>query len=176
MNFKIKKKIESFLVQNQFDFNNNDIFIFKGFEDFFKFNNDGYLIEPVVHVFDKNGLYLEYIKPSEVIEKLSNFKKIRNNPKKNAIHIDSWINGFVNYNTLQPFVKQQNVEYYFVLSWALFVKKNENIEAIFKWYDVLQRQKLKGENIQIVLLNMDFQDSWELSTEKKEDLLKQANK
>lgn len=174
--FQNGEKIERYLVENKFEFNNSDIAIFNTFEDFFKFNNDGYLIGPVVHVFDKDGLYLEYIKISDIIEKLSNFKKIRKNPKKNAIHIDSWFNGLVNYRTLQPLVKKEKADYYFVLSWAKFFNKRENMEAIFKWYDVLQRQKLKGENIQIVLLNMDFQDSWELAPEKKVDILKQANK
>ncbi|TYB75102.1 MULTISPECIES: hypothetical protein [Bizionia] len=174
--FQNSEKIESYLVEHQLKFNNNDIVIFKVFEDFFKFNNDGYLIGPVVHVFNKDGLYLEYIKIADIIDKLANFKRIRNKPKKEALHIDSWFNGLVNYKTLQPLVKQQNTDYYFVLSWAKFFNKPENIDAVFKWYEVLERQKLKGENIQIVLLNMDFQDSWELSPEKKEDLLKQANK
>ncbi|TYB78727.1 hypothetical protein [Bizionia myxarmorum] len=174
--FQNEEKIESFLVENQLEFNREDLVIFKNFEAFLKFNNDGYLIGPVVHVFDKDGLYLEYIKISDIIDKLSNFKKIRNKPKKDAIHIDSWFNDLVNYKTLQPLQKTENNDYYFVLSWAKFFNKSKNMDALFKWYKVLQRQKIKGENIQIVLLNMDFQDYWELSPEKKEDLLKQANK
>lgn len=174
--FQNAEKLDSFLLENQFEFNTNDLVVFNTFEDFFKFNNDGYLIGPVVHVFNKDGLYLEYIKISDIIDKLANFKKIRSKPKKDAIHIDSWFNGLVNYKTLQPLSKKEKVDYFFVLSWAKFFNKSENIDALFKWYDVLLRQKLKDDNIQIVLLNMDFQDSWELSQEKKADLLKQANK
>lgn len=174
--FQNSKDIDQYLVLNQFNFNAKDIFIFESFDDFFKFNDAGYLMSPVVHVFNKDGLYLEYIKISDIIEKLSNFDKIRHKPKKNAIHIDRWLNGLINYKSLQPVIKKENTEYYFVLSWALFVKKPQNIEAIFKWYDVLLRHKLKGENIEIILLNMDFQDSWELSPEKKENMLKQVNK
>ncbi|MGY0391240.1 hypothetical protein ACW5R3_01615 [Bizionia sp. KMM 8389] len=174
--FQNSDKIESYLINNQQKFNNNNIATFKSFEDFLKFNNAGYLKGPVVHVFNKDGLYLEYIKIADVVDKLSNFKKIKNKPKKDAIHVDSWFDGLVNYKTLQPIVKQENTDFYFVLSWALFFNKPENIDAIFKWNDVLQRQKLKGEHIQIVLLNMDFQDSWELTPEKKADILKQVNK
>lgn len=166
-------------IQNQnslFEFENNDSIDKYLEENKLNCNNNGYLVGPIVHVFNSDGLYLENLKLSDVIDKLSNFKNIRKKPKKNAINIDSWINKIVNYKTLQPLLKQDNKDYYFVLNWAIFFNKDINNEALFKWYEVLERQKLNGKDIQVILINMDLQDSWDLSEEKKESILKQANK
>lgn len=174
--FQNDNSIDKYLEENKLSCNKTELFIFKNFDSFITYNNNGYLVGPIVHVFNSDGIYLENFKLSEVIDKLSNFKNIRKKPKKKAINIDSWINKIVNYKTLQPLLKQDNKDYYFVLNWAIFFNKDINNEALFKWYEVLERQKLKGKDIQIILINMDLQDSWDLSEEKKESILKQANK
>ena len=173
--FHDHESIDLYLEENQLEYNESELFIFKEFEGFYNYSNEGYLRGPVVHVFDSNGVYLEYLKVSEVIDKLSNFKNIRKRPKKDALNIDGWISRLVNYKTLTPLIKEADKDYYFVLNWGIFFNKPHNIEALFKWNEVLQRQKLNGKNIQIIVLNMDLQESWGLSPEKQMDILKQAN-
>jgi len=174
--FENDKAIEDYVETYALDFDDEDLFIFNDFEAFLKFNNEGYLLGPIVHVFNDEGLYLESIEPYEVDKKLSNFKKIKNKPSKKAIHVDHWFNNLVNYKTQEAIVKKGEADYYFVLNWAIFFKKPDSIKALSKWYKVLKRQQTdRGENIQIVLLNMDFQDSWNMSAEKREHLLKLNN-
>ncbi|QXP78692.1 MULTISPECIES: hypothetical protein [Winogradskyella] len=174
--FQNDNSIDKYLEKNKLSCDKSELFIFKNFDSFITYNNNGYLVGPIVHVFNSDGIYLENFKLSEVIDKLSNFKNIRKKPKKKAINIDSWINKIINYKTLKPLLKQDNKDYYFVLNWAIFFNKDINNEALFKWYEVLKRQKLNGKDIQVILINMDLQDSWDLSEEKKESILKQANK
>lgn len=174
--FENSQTIEEYINIHTPDFKDEDVFVFDDFESFLKFNNDGYLAGPIIHVFNGEGAYLEDIEPHEVEKKLSNFKKIKNKPSKKAILVGDWFNNLVNYKTLKPIIKKDKVDYYFVLNWALFLKKPDNIKELSKWYKVLQRQQTdRGENIQIVLLNMDFQDSWNMSKEKREHLLKVSN-
>ncbi|MDT0293067.1 hypothetical protein ACFQ3R_09670 [Mesonia ostreae] len=174
--FENSQTIEEYVNTHALDFKNEDVFVFNDFEAFIKFNNEGYLAGPLVHVFNDKGLYLESIEPYEVEKKLSNFKKIKNKPSKKAILVDDWFNNLVNYKTQEPIVKKDKVDYYFVLNWALFLKKPDSVKELSKWYKVLQRQQTdRDENIHIVLLNMDFQDSWNMSKEKREHLLKVSN-
>lgn len=174
--FENNTTIVKFLQENQLQCSGEDLFIFKTFEDFYKFNAEGFLKGPVVHVFDKNGNYLEAIAPEDAVKKMSNFNKIKSKPKKDGLNIESWLDRLVNSQTLEAINRGAGVDYYFVINWAIFFNKPEAIKAAFEWYDVLKRQQQKGENIQIVLLDMDLQDSWGLSEEKKDGILKQANK
>lgn len=174
--FQNYKSTSEYLNAGNFKYADDDLFIFENFESFYDFNGDGYLRGPVIYVFNSDGIFLEEIDPTEVEQKLSNFKRIQKKPKKNAFLIDKWLSSLVNYKTLEKIQKQENVDYYFVLNWAIFFNKPEKIKELFKWYEVLSRQKSDGQKIQIILFNMDLQDTWNLSEEKKASILSQANK
>ena len=176
--FENTETIQEFLEKNQIQFNSDDLFVFKDFDSFLKYNEESFLRGPVIHVFDKNGMYLEILNTEKKIaDKLIDLKKIKKKPNKNALNIDVWIDRLVNFKTYNTIEKQKNVDFYFVLNWGIFFNSpNDSIRDISKWYEILKRQKTNGQNIQIILFNMDFQDMWNLSNEIKEDLLKQVNK
>ncbi len=173
--FESYESVSHYLNVEQLEYDINDLYVFKTFDEFWKFNTSGFLSGPVIHVFNSDGLYLDLIKSDEVMEKLSDFGNIQKKPKKNALHISSWFNGLINLKTQESIIKEDGASLYFVLNWAVFFNQPEKIELLFKWYDVLKRQQASGKNIQIVLLDMDLQEFWDLSEEKKQDMLKQFN-
>lgn len=174
--FQNYESIANYLKQIEYKVSDEDVFIFKSFDNFVEYNKDGYLKGPIIYAFNSDGFYLEDITPDEIEEKISNFKKIEKKAKKNAVSIDKWISGIVNFNSHESIVREAKIDYYFVLNWAIFFNKPDSINELFKWYDALRRQKNDGQNIQIILLDMDLQDSWNLSSEKKSSILSQANK
>lgn len=173
--FQNSENVIDYLSALEVEYSGDDIFIFESFDDFVEFNAAGFLKGPLIHVFNSDGIYLEDISPDEVVTKLSSFKKIKKKPNSQAIHISTWSDGLVNIKDLRPLRIASNVDYYFVLNWALFINRDSNKE-LFKWYKVLKRQMLGGQSIQLILLDMDLQEGWNLSAEKKTNILKQANR
>jgi hypothetical protein len=175
--FEDKSTIENYLKEiNILNTAQDDIFIFKNFENLLKFSQGGHLHGPVVHVFDFEGNHLEAITPEKTMDKLSDFKNIKRKAKKDSFNFKEWSSMFVNIQTLNDLKKINKCEYYFVIAWAKFFDNPQDIKEVYAWYDVLNRQKNKGVEIQVILLNMDLQNSWNLPEEKKENILQQLNK
>lgn len=175
--FEDKSTIENYLKEiNILDMAQEDIFIFKDFESLLEFSKKGHLHGPVVHVFDSEGNYLEAIEPDKTMDKLSDFKNIKHKAKKNAFNLDEWDTELVNIQTLNGLKKVNDCNYYFLIAWAKFFDNPQDIKEVYAWHDVLTRQKNKGIKIQVILLNMDLQNSWNLPEEKKENILQQLNK
>ena len=174
--FQNTESVDNFLKKMKYKVNYEDVYIFRSFDGFFEYNKNGYLKGPIIYVFNSEGFFLEDITPLEVEEKLSNFKKIEKRAKKGAVTIEEWLSKIENFKDCQITERSSDFDYYFVLNWAIFFNKPDSINELFKWYDVLRRQKEQGQNIQIILLDMDLQDSWNLSPEKKSSILSQVNR
>ena len=107
-------------------------------------------------------------------KKLSNFKKINRKPNKDYPDLKFWREKLIHFNSKQ-ILEERNSDFYFVLNWGFLHNDEESIELINHWYDVLKRHQDNGENIKVVLLNIDLQDQWDLSPESRENVLKIVN-
>lgn len=173
LKFESFESIVEYANNHKLDFNQEDLFVLGSLDDILDFSSSGLLKGPVVHVFSSEGLYLERIIPDNAKKKLTDFSRIRKKSKKNTYSMEKWFSQFVNCKDGTPISRKDNVDYYFVITWAFAFQGELRVSTAFKWYDLLQRKKVEGENIQIILLNLDLQELWNLSPEVKADLLKQ---
>lgn len=109
---------------------------------------------------------------------MANFKKLRKRPEKNEPSIDFWTSKIVHYQTGKDYDDTKSYDYTFVVNWGVF--EYDQIQQIIdiwsEWYNVLLRQKAKGENIQIILFNTDLQERWELSPYMRKFVLENVNR
>lgn len=172
--FQDKNSIPVFLEKNDFSVDNKDLYVFKNLESFLEYNKNGYLIGPIIFVFNSKGEFLETIDPETAEKKLTNFKRIKNKSKKNINKIDFWKNKLLSLETSLTFEKVSTYEYYFIINWGIFFNEKNKFEELFDWYNILKRQR-QNYNIKIILLNMDLQNRWNLKDEVKMSILNQAN-
>lgn|GEM_PF-1052202 len=173
INFISSDSIENYIKVKNLSFENQDIYVLKNLESF-KTYSQGYLKSPVIYVFNSKGNYLDFIHNANAEKKLSNLKKINRKSNKDYPDLKFWREKLIHFNSKQ-ILEERNSDFYFVLNWGFLHNDEESIELINHWYDVLKRHQDNGENIKVVLLNIDLQDQWDLSPESRENVLKIVN-
>jgi len=134
-----------------------------GVRDIFFFNSDGYLVEKRS---DK-----ECPITINEIEKVNSFeiKKIEKSyelPDENNVKIDYWLKRIkpIKQNTNETEAKK---DYTVIVSWAKFIGKYN--KKSFKRYNELKNSPSYSK-INVIFLNLDIQEDWELSQEDKDAL------
>ena len=178
-NFKNSDSLDAYIEKYELPFQEGDIYITKDFENSFRpYSESKFLRSPRIYVFNAEGQFLESINNITSEKKLANFKKIRKRPEKNEPSLDFWTSKIVHYKTGNDYEDPKNYDYTFVVNWDLIESEQTEqlIEIYSEWYNVLLRQKAKGENIQIILLNIDLQERWELSPYMRKFVLENVNR
>lgn len=178
-NFKNSDSLEAYIERYELPFQEEDIYITKDFENSFKpYSESKFLSSPIIYVFNAEGKFLESINNITSEKKLANFKKIRKRPEKNEPNLDFWTSKIVHYKTGKDYDDPKKYDYTFVVNWDLTESEQtaQVIEIWSEWYNVLMRQKAKGENIQIILFNIDLQERWELSSHMRRFVLENVNR
>ena len=178
-NFKNSDSLDAYIEKYELPFQEGDIYITKDFENSFRpYSESKFLRSPRIYVFNAEGQFLESINNITSEKKLANFKKIRKRPEKNEPSLDFWTSKIVHYKTGNDYEDPKNYDYTFVVNWDLIESEQTEqlIEIYSEWYNVLLRQKAKGENIQIILLNIDLQEHWELSPYMRKFVLENVNR
>lgn len=175
-NFKFEDSttINNYINEQQLAFLTEDIYILKTIEDYKTYTSEGNLVSPVIFVFNEKGEFTEYINFYNAEKKLSNLKRLRKKKSKNSPDFKYWEEKIVSLKTNQVYTPNQT-GYIFVLSWGIHWNKIKSAKLISKWYEVLLRQKENNPDIQLILLNTDLQDSWDISQETKDWMLEQVN-
>jgi len=134
-----------------------------GLRDIFFFNSDGYLVE-------KRSDKECQISINE-IEQVNSFeiKKIEKSyelPDENNVKIDYWL------KRIKPMKQNPNEievkkDYTVIVSWAKFIGRYN--KKSFEWYNELKNSPSYSK-INVIFLNLDIQEDWELTQEDKDAL------
>ena len=178
-NFKNSDSLDSYIEKYELPFHSEDIYITKDFENSFRpYSESKFLSSPIIYVFNEEGQFLESINNITSEKKSANFKKLRKRPEKNEPSLDFWTSKIVHYKTGNDYDDPKNYDYTFVVNWDLIESEQtaQLVDIWSEWYNVLMRQKAKGENIQIILFNIDLQERWELSPYMRKFVLENVNR
>jgi len=178
-NFKNSDSLDAYIEKYELPFQEGDIYITKDFENSFRpYSESKFLRSPRIYVFNAEGQFLESINNITSEKKLANFKKIRKRPEKNEPSLDFWTSKIVHYKTGNDYDDPKKYDYTFVVNWDLIESEQtaQLVDIWSEWYNVLMRQKAKGENIQIILFNIDLQERWELSPYMRKFVLENVNR
>lgn len=178
-NFKNSDSLDAYIEKYELPFQEEDIYITKDFENSFRpYSESKFLRSPRIYVFNEEGQFLESITNITSEKKLANFKKLRKRPEKNEPSLDFWTSKIVHYKTGNDYDDPKNYDYTFVVNWDLIESEQtaQLVDIWSEWYNVLMRQKAKGENIQIILFNIDLQERWELSPYMRKFVLENVNR
>ncbi|MGO3708286.1 MAG: hypothetical protein ACTJGD_03695 [Mesonia hippocampi] len=176
--FKSADSITRYIEQNKLMFQPEDVYITKDFESFKAYSETKYYQTPRIYIFNSEGDFLETITNVNAERKLSNFKRIKKKPARNESNLDFWTQKLIHYKSENLYKDTHTYTYTFVINWYLLDTEQKPIVLKLwkEWYDVLLRQKAAGEDIQIILLNIDAQDYWELSPTWREYVLENLNR
>ena len=178
-NFKNSDSLDAYIERYELPFQEDDIYITKDFENSFRpYSESKFLRSPIIYVFNEEGHFLESINNITSEKKLANFKKLRKRPEKNEPSLDFWTSKIVHYKTGNDYDDPKKYDYTFVVIWDLIESEQtaQLVDIWSEWYNVLMRQKAKGENIQIILFNIDLQERWELSPYMRKFVLENVNR
>lgn len=177
-NFKNSDSLNSYIENNNLLFHPEDIYIVKDLESYKAYTQSDFYASPIILVFNAEGKFLENIDNISSEKKLSNFKKIKSKPKKDQPVLAFLTEKIVHYETGKDFQSKNEYSFTFVINWLLITGEQKSIiiEILNEWYNVLSRQKSNGENIRIILLNMDVQDHWDLSPKWQNYVLENLNR
>ncbi|MAN29361.1 MULTISPECIES: hypothetical protein [Mesonia] len=177
-NFKNSDSLDSYIQKNNLVFHPEDVYITKDFESFKAHTQTSFFASPIIFVFNKEGKYLESIDNISAERKLSNFKRIRKKPDKDQLSIEFLTEKIAHYKSGEVYNDAHSYTYTFVINWMLVSGEQKPIiiKLLNEWYSVLLRQKKAGENIKIILLNIEPQDHWGLSQTWREYVLENLNR
>ncbi|MEO2058916.1 MAG: hypothetical protein ABGW76_02450 [Mesonia sp.] len=178
-NFKNSDSLDAYIERYELPFHSEDIYITKDFENSFRpYSESKFLSSPRIYVFNEEGQFLESINNITSEKKLANFKKLRKRPEKNEPSLDFWTSKIVHYKTGNDYDDPKNYDYTFVVNWSVieYEQTQQVVDIWSEWYNVLIRQKAKGENIQIILFNTNLQERWELSPYMRKFVLENVNR
>jgi len=155
-------KMIEFLNKQKVEYKQNDLVYFKDLKSFLYFSKNGKLTVPDHFVYNKDQFLInEGLDKDEcgalfqALDQTSLYKIDTNST------LDSFLStiNFVNKDE-----GSQEKEFVIFITWALFAHKNSNKES-FKNYTELKKKY--GDRVQVYLLNIDINESWNLTSEQK---------
>ena len=150
----------------------SDFFYFKDFNSFTSASKNRYLSIPDAFFFNKEGNLVRYKKSSsdcnaKVGDFINDLKEFSNAPSDSSININKLLPLFESESKIE--IKKTDVTVF--LTWAVFAGK-VNKNKTFEWIKLLEKAKSNGINISFYLINCDLQDSWNLTNEQKNKIIK----
>lgn len=164
--FKIENKetLNSFLLENDLNVDNNDLYTIKDFTSFVYFNNTDKLQVPEILFFNSDGyLVKNRFNNNECSQVINDIQKI------NSLEFDKNITINELLKNITPVYKNstETKKYYVVINWAKFVGKIN--KQSFDWYNDLKKSS-SNTNVNCILLNLDVQENWNINEQQKKRL------
>ncbi len=173
-NFETTDSQEIFLKKNKVVV--ADFFYFRDFNSFVLASKNKYLSIPDAFFFNKEGNLVRYKKSSsdcnakvdDFINDLNEFSKA---PSDSSINVTKLLALFESNNKIE--YKKSEITVF--LTWAVFAGK-VNKDKTFEWIKLIAEAQKQGVKISYYLVNCDLQDSWGLTVEQKNNIVKAVNK
>ncbi len=154
------KSMLQFLDDKNVEYSKEDIATLHDLNIFIDYYSKEMLSIPEAYFFNKQGFRV-----SKKYKGNSCGKVIKNADKINKADFDSneSVGDWLKYYSF-PFTTENNdSEYdaYVIITWGVFAEINDSNETAFNWYQSLKNNK--DLNIKVILLNLDIQDTWQIS-------------
>src|SRR5690606_34094967 len=125
---------------------------------------------PDAKFFNKNGNFVDYrLSPSDCNAQvgpfIDNSQNINDLPSDASIQLGEIIKDLVDIHTKNTIELDKNADGYLVLYWAKFIGGKLNRKKSLDWIKVYNESQKKGANIQLIFLNLDYQDFWRITNE-----------
>ncbi len=167
-NFKKNNDLYSFLNKNNVD--SKSIYFFKDYDNMIKAYQLRYSTIPDAYFFNNNGNFIPYKSNAEqcnakVDDFISDLKNININKSENK-----------NIKDFIPLLKNDKNEVIVLneitvlITWATYLGK-VNKQKAFEWIKLLEQAKDQGIKINYYLINYDLQESWNLNSNEKKEIL-----
>lgn len=167
--FKTHEQINDFLIKK--DLSQSSIYYVKSWVNYENLLKSKYSSFPEAFFFNNEGEFVNYKKDSkecnanvgEFIKNLNNFSNFKIDKTKNIKTIEENISN----NKGEKF---DHAEINVVITWATFLGKVNKNKA-FEWIKLLEEAKKEGINVNYYLVNYDLQESWNLNSNDKKEIL-----
>lgn len=167
-NFKKNNDLYSFLKKDNVD--SKSIYFFKDYDNMIKAYQLRYSTIPDAYFFNNNGNFIPYKSNAEqcnakVDDFISDLKNININKSENK-----------NIKDFIPLLKNDKNEVIVLneitvlITWATYLGK-VNKQKAFEWIKLLEQAKDQGIKINYYLINYDLQESWNLNSNEKKEIL-----
>jgi hypothetical protein len=125
---------------------------------------------PDAKFFNKNGYFVDYkLSPTDCNAQIGPFiensQSINNLPFDKSIQIKDILGNVVEIHSRNPVKIDENANGYLILYWAKFIGGKLNKAKSLDWLNVYNDARQKGADIQLIFLNMDYQDFWGITNE-----------
>ncbi|WP_291113737.1 hypothetical protein [Flavobacterium sp. UBA6135] len=162
--FKIENQnsLIEYLDKKKVDYTLDDVAILKDIKVFGDYGKTERLVVPEAYFFNKEGFLIKNKKKGiscgATIKDLSKILKSKYDSNQK---ITTWMNDFkiLGKNDLLS----EDYDIYILINWAIFLDSNNEIS--FNWYKSLKSNK--DLKIKVILINLDVQESWNLTEGQK---------
>lgn len=154
-----EESVKQYLAKNEID--TSKVFVYKDILSFAKASEMNMMSFPEALFFNKDGYLVRYKKETEecnarVDEFLSDLKQFSKMPEDRSITTDKF---FAMLAGDKP--PKTDADITVVITWAVYVGRL-NKEKAFEWVRLLEVAKTKGIKVNYILLNCDYQKSWNM--------------
>lgn len=152
------------LTENKVDFAPQDLATLKDLKTWATYSKSNKIVVPEVHFYNKNGFKVsQKFSDSQCSQLLRNFETMENYPVNENEKITDVLNDFT-------FISESEIlndfDFYIIINWALLTQNNH--ETAFNWYN--SAKNIKDKKVKVVLLNLDLNESWNITEQQKEIL------
>lgn len=128
---------------------------------------------PDAMFFNADGKFVNYKKSAsdcnaKIDGFISDLKNLNNEPFDKSREFITLSNLLIDYDN-NPVVFEKGYDGYVFITWCIYIGKL-NKEKAFDWVNLIEKANKEGVKIKYYLVNVDFQDSWELSPEERKEL------
>lgn len=170
-NVTIEFKIESqnsiieYLDNKRVEYSLDDIAILKDIKVFGDYGKTERLVVPEAYFFNRDGFLLKNNnKGISCGASIKNLSKILKSKYDSNQTITAWLSDYIILGDKETLFKEYDI--YILINWAIFLDSNN--EVSFNWYKSLKSNK--DLKIKVILINLDVQESWNLTEGQKKFL------
>jgi len=162
-----EESLYKFLSNSNVEFDKSDIVTLKDINSFSLYNNTDKLTVPEAYFFNREGFRLKgNFDATSCGQAISSLEKLNKKSFYKNDTIDDWIRDFKYLHPQSSDLHNSEYDGFVIINWAIFLPTMNKVS--FTWYKSLKEEK--KYKIKVFLLNLDIQDSWEMSQEQKDAL------
>lgn len=163
--------VKNYLKKNEISAQN--LLIFKSLQSWSDARQQKLLTIPDAMFYNAKGEFVTYKKTAadcnaKIDGFIADLKELNNLPSDKARTFGDLSKLLTDYNnnTIAP---EKGYDGYVFITWCIYIGKL-NRDKAFDWVNLLNKANANGLKIKYYLVNVDFQDSWELTPEERKDL------
>ncbi|AWI24630.1 hypothetical protein [Flavobacterium pallidum] len=159
--------LERYLSEQGVAFRATDLVTLKNFNAFANYNKQDKLSVPEIYFFNREGFMVRNrFNKNECTEVIGDIDKINAMKAIRTEKLSAWLSQIA---VSEGNDTQTSPDCTIIIDWAVFAGKEMNAQA-FEWYREINKQKANGRKIKCYLLNLDLQQSWNLTDNQKKAL------